>query len=436
MVVLTSGQALAKPVVTGDFIAQGGIQVVPAILPDGPTGVPVSIDINGDGIVDLVFSATQEDFDPESGACTGFGTATAFGQNGSLVWACPGFGGSPILTYPPGEPIGPDSDGNCSGAAPMASGAIIDEAEFIVLDGPQTLGVSLAIGDHTHWAWVRVEPGPPICEHTTVLVMSYGYETTPDMPVLAEAPTCHDLNADTLVDSADLNVMLGAFGASPAGDLDGDGFTTSTDLNLLLGSFGGACQALGGCCMPSGVCAELTSSDCAGVGGSFLDNNSPCASVTCPTAGDCCTPNGSPNCEDALCADAVCSMDASCCEVEWDGDCAALAGQICLLCGAPSDCCVPNGMIGCNEPSCASSVCASPTFAYCCQEEWDEACADRAAVLCGPCGGFGTCYVNHAFPGCDDAECQELVCAAEPHCCEVEWDSDCTGAAFEVCGLP
>lgn len=58
----------------------------------------------------------------------------------------------------------------------------------------------------------------------------------------AAPPVCPgDLSGDNAVTSADLNVLLAAFGANGAGDLDGDGDTDSADLNILLGGFGDRC---------------------------------------------------------------------------------------------------------------------------------------------------------------------------------------------------
>ncbi len=50
-----------------------------------------------------------------------------------------------------------------------------------------------------------------------------------------------DLSGDGMVDSQDLNIVLGAFGMSGAGDINGDFQTNSIDLNLILGAFGQAC---------------------------------------------------------------------------------------------------------------------------------------------------------------------------------------------------
>jgi len=47
-----------------------------------------------------------------------------------------------------------------------------------------------------------------------------------------------DLNGDGVVDSADLAILLGAWGTSGPGDLSGDNFVGSTDLAVLLGGWG------------------------------------------------------------------------------------------------------------------------------------------------------------------------------------------------------
>ncbi|MGP1347469.1 MAG: hypothetical protein ACTS3F_12495 [Phycisphaerales bacterium] len=57
------------------------------------------------------------------------------------------------------------------------------------------------------------------------------------------APACPgDLTNDGVVDSDDLGILLGAFGATDAGDLDGNGQTDSDDLSILLSAFGAACD--------------------------------------------------------------------------------------------------------------------------------------------------------------------------------------------------
>lgn len=58
-------------------------------------------------------------------------------------------------------------------------------------------------------------------------------------------PCTADLNGDGAVDSADLSVVVGAFGqavpAGTGGDLNGDGIVDSADLSVLVGEFGAAC---------------------------------------------------------------------------------------------------------------------------------------------------------------------------------------------------
>ena len=45
------------------------------------------------------------------------------------------------------------------------------------------------------------------------------------------------------------------------------------------------------------------------------------------------------------------------------------------------------------------------------------------------------CCAPHPWPGCDDPECQDIVCAVDPFCCEVEWDSLCAGEAIARCSV-
>lgn len=51
-----------------------------------------------------------------------------------------------------------------------------------------------------------------------------------------------DLNGDGVVDTADLGIVLGAFGSGDTGDLTCDSITDTDDLGALLGAFGTACN--------------------------------------------------------------------------------------------------------------------------------------------------------------------------------------------------
>ncbi len=48
--------------------------------------------------------------------------------------------------------------------------------------------------------------------------------------------------------------------------------------------------------------------------------------------------------------------------------------------------------------------------------------------------GGSDCCVEHGTPGCDDPDCQATVCAGDPFCCDVSWDSICAGEAQQLCG--
>ncbi|MEM7228838.1 MAG: hypothetical protein AAF432_08490 [Planctomycetota bacterium] len=55
-----------------------------------------------------------------------------------------------------------------------------------------------------------------------------------------------------------------------------------------------------------------------------------------------------------------------------------------------------------------------------------------------PCGepGTGDCFSGNGTPGCEDSVCCDMVCTADPFCCETSWDQLCADAAIEDCVLP
>ncbi|MEE9129435.1 MAG: right-handed parallel beta-helix repeat-containing protein [Phycisphaerales bacterium] len=156
-----------------------------------------------------------------------------------------------------------------------------------------------------------------------------------------------------------------------------------------------------------------------------------------PTAGNCFQPNGTPRCNDAECCEAVCTVDPDCCEVAWDQACADLAFTVCGSCGdqGSGDCFVANGTPGCDDAACCSMVCVIDPS--CCLTAWDQECADLATQICGLCGepGSGDCFEANGTPGCEDAACCEIVCAADPDCCTDQWDQLCAAFANLVCGV-
>ncbi len=47
--------------------------------------------------------------------------------------------------------------------------------------------------------------------------------------------------------------------------------------------------------------------------------------------------------------------------------------------------------------------------------------------------GSSNCLVSNSTPGCNNQECQDLVCAQDPFCCNVAWDSQCANTAQTLC---
>jgi hypothetical protein len=45
----------------------------------------------------------------------------------------------------------------------------------------------------------------------------------------------------------------------------------------------------------------------------------------------------------------------------------------------------------------------------------------------------GDCVTANGTPGCENGECEAAVCAIDPFCCDVAWDSICAGEALDIC---
>ena len=57
---------------------------------------------------------------------------------------------------------------------------------------------------------------------------------------------------------------------------------------------------------------------------------------------------------------------------------------------------------------------------------------EPAPAQCGA-SGAGACFWTHPGPGCNDADCCQLVCIVDPGCCSTTWDAVCVGHAGETC---
>ena len=210
------------------------------------------------------------------------------------------------------------------------------------------------------------------------------------------------------------------------------------------------CEAV--CRQDPFCCDSQWDATCAGL----ARENSACGCVSeCGDicAGSCCVAKETPLCDDEACCEAVCALDPFCCELNggaWDAVCASLAastdacGDVCPQpeCGdlTAGDCCTPHAGPACNDLSCCESVCAIDSF--CCESQWDIACAILAGEECPECQSklfcgsatAGDCFTTHPTPYCDNFGCCSFVCTIDPSCCSVDWDTTCVDLASAFCG--
>jgi hypothetical protein len=168
----------------------------------------------------------------------------------------------------------------------------------------------------------------------------------------------------------------------------------------------------------------------------------------CGMAGhDCCT-TGGPGCDDVACCEAVCAADAFCCETAWDTLCVGAVDTLCAEpCPSPCDPankhdCFTAGGPGCNDVDCCNTVCAADPF--CCDVAWDGLCVNSANILCAPpCKLGSTCpdgAVIEAEACGDDTNggCNSLgACDGPfPDCCAATGVPGCSDPACQasICG--
>lgn len=216
-----------------------------------------------------------------------------------------------------------------------------------------------------------------------------------------------------------------ARGGDCPGDLDGDGLVTSTDLNLILASFG--CTGSVGCSGDADGDGDVDTADLNFLLATFGDDcDSPCGNGD---AVGCCAPQATPGCGDEGCCEAVCAADPLCCAEAWDVSCVELAQTSCGLCG-PGACCLSRG--GCLTIEVDLCLSLSGVF-----QGGGVQCVDVFCSEVPTCGvvGAGPCCAVSSTPSCQDAECCELVCTGDPFCCEQAWDEACADAALAGCAF-
>ncbi len=122
--------------------------------------------------------------------------------------------------------------------------------------------------------------------------------------------------------------------------------------------------------------------------------------------------------------------DDCCCEGDVDGngvidETDVQVMIICLnggSCGIDVNCDGASDVLDLNGVSCLS---AGFTERECC------ACDQEPEP--GVCPGDEPCGLAHGTPGCNDGECCETVCAADPTCCAVGWGAHCVALAADLC---
>ncbi len=216
--------------------------------------------------------------------------------------------------------------------------------------------------------------------------------------------------------------------------------------------------ASGACCLLPSGCIVTTPENCKfELGGIYFGDNSTCADAPC-TTGACCIDQPFGGClvvteaectfgfggvylgDDTTCDGGVCGIGACC----VDGQCLLMSPANCAAMGGayqgdgsecfPPDLCLPPGAC------CVNGECFLSNAEFCALSQGEffgngTTCDD---VPCGdpgpPCNpDAGPCDQANGTPGCDDIACCELICLADPFCCDVEWDQICADAAIANC---
>ena len=290
-----------------------------------------------------------------------------------------------------------------------------------------------------------------------------------------------DNDNDTLIDCNDADCFLDPnclgpqfeFSCTNGVDDDLDGLVDCDDTDCALDP---ACQNTG-----TEVCDDGIDND----GDADVDcDDTDCESEPVCDAGDgaCCAANGTPGCEDEPGEDCVCSIDPFCCNVAWDSICADEYEDVCGgICTGAEDCVNGvdddgDGLIDCADPDCATDPsCGGPGVELQCTDGVDndgdgladcddpDCAADPSCVipptetdcsdgidndqdgdvdcLDGDCtfepacdAGDGDCCIANGTPGCVDEPGEDCVCAADPFCCNNQWDALCASEYQNQCG--
>jgi hypothetical protein len=130
--------------------------------------------------------------------------------------------------------------------------------------------------------------------------------------------------------------------------------------------------------------------------------------------GDCCVGHDTPGCDNEPVEQCVCAKDSWCCESEWDQACAALIEQ--LGCGHCTD-------GGGDPPAPPGETDGEPPPDD--PPPDDPPSGDTGGDPPPPAEAGECCTDNGSIPGCVDAGVETCVCNQDAYCCETAWDAVC-----------
>ena len=409
-------------VVTGCGVVKASAQVIPCaggievtlwdqdlnLSPDAVDAAEVTIAWGQGASLPLALTETGVDSDRFMGALTAedFSPALAHGD-------------APVVTY---------ADADCDGAAATSEAMVaVDCLPPAISD--VTAADVVATGATITWSTDEPARGRIILTGPTGPV-------TVDAPLLLEAQaiTVGDLTPSTTysftIEARDVvdNAALDDNGGQ------GYGFTTPactpdcTSKNCGDDGCGGSCGVCDAeqTCNADGVCFGGPGCEpgwTAGCGGCK------CEACVCEADPYCCDTAWDELCVD-LCLSACggCGSCTASCEGKDCGDDGC--GGDCGACPDEAPYCGPDYL--CSDvctPSCAGQACGDDGCGGSCGDcPEGQACEDGACVadmgICGP----------KEIAGCPGCSCEACVCELDPFCCENQWDELCAEACMQSCG--
>jgi len=169
---------------------------------------------------------------------------------------------------------------------------------------------------------------------------------------------------------------------------------------------------------------QLAAQDAVAGGGPYKNHGALVA-----TAAKVVSPAETPGEITAECASCIMNQFARGIAIADQAPCGGCAHNICTTGGPLDPACDP----------CVASICAVNSFCH--TDEWDELCVLQTATVCGSQScvssscDHNVCTTDGPLsPTC--SACSAAICAADPFCCVLEWDSTCVKEVLTICGDP